>query len=148
MPTQGSTVVKSSIRDLDNMQKGYLSSMWCSFKESFLHQHTLWRAHPDTWDSILLVKCLIILQTPWDYPKHHYIRETLSYPPTVCDFSLADLTWIKSWVIHPTVLCIKDICIFVFCSLLDGEVLANGSDDFLYLHFFSLVSGTVQTLRK
>lgn len=79
----------------------------------------------------MLVKCFTILQTRWDYPKHHHIRETLSSLPTVCDFPLANLTWIKSCVIHPTVLCINDICVFVFYSLLDCEVLANVSYTFL-----------------
>lgn len=78
----------------------------------------------------LLVKCLTTLQTLWDYLKHYHIREALScLPATLHDFPLTDLTRIKSWVTYLTVLCINDICVLVFCSLLYNEVLGSGEYD-------------------
>lgn len=72
-----------------------------------------------------------------------YSWSSLSCPPaTLHDFPLADLTRIKSWVTYLTVLCINDICIFVFCSLLYYEVLGSGEYDFPYLHLLSLLPET------
>lgn len=84
----------------------------------------------------------------WNYLKHYHICEALSHPPTTCDFPLTDLTRSKSWTIYPTMLSTEDICIFVFGSLLDSEVLESRECVFSYLYLFTLVSRTVQTLRK